>query len=85
MSSLNGELDLKELNDRELLLLIAYRVNGLDEDIRGSTRTKGLLQRVDCLESDRDKIRGLKWLGGGGGIIGLLTAVWHYLQHYGGK
>lgn len=58
---MNGEkIPLNDLSDRELLVLTAQKVNELP----------ALMERVDKLETWRDRILGaLGLLTGGGGII----------------
>jgi hypothetical protein len=41
---------------------------------------KKLEIRVDDLESDRDKVKGLTYLGGGGGLAGIIAAIHHFLS-----
>jgi hypothetical protein len=42
----------------------------------------GLVNRVDDLESDRDKVKGLMWVGTGGGLLGVLSAAYHWLTKH---
>lgn len=66
---------------RELLIRIDERVADLHRVVKGTEAKPGLEDRVDSLEQERDEKKGqvkaLAILGGGGGIIGILTFVYH--------
>lgn len=66
---------------RELLVRIDEKVGQMHKAIYGNGRI-GLEDRVDALEQERDEkkgqLRGLAILGGGGGIIGILSFIWHF-------
>lgn len=50
----------------------------VDERVRSLV---GLPARVDSLESDRDKVKGVAYIGGSSGVVGFLTALWHFFKH----
>lgn len=72
--------DAQQLSDRELLIRIDERTKDLHAIVKGNG-TKGLVERVDSLESDRDKVKALAFVGSGSGVIGFFTALWHWLAH----
>lgn len=72
--------DAQQLSDRELLIRIDERTLDLHKIVKGNG-VKGLVERVDSLESDRDKVKALAVAGTSSGLLGFLTAVWHWLSH----
>lgn len=77
---------LKSQSDRDLLLTIAVKVNDMWENV------PKLEARVNDLEASRDEYRGhakalkgLTYVSGGGGVMGLVSAAWHFFMHTGGK
>jgi hypothetical protein len=75
-----------DLSDRELLIRIDERVGVLHDSVKGSMGNPGLETRVDSLESDRDKIKGLAHISAGGGVLGAVASAYHFLSHFvGGK
>ena len=77
-----SDTPLEHRSDRDILIVTAYAVKDLTE------KWPKLEGRVDSLEADRDRLegrttalKGLSYIGGGGGIAGALSAIWHYLSH----
>jgi hypothetical protein len=44
--------------------------------------TPGLVQRVDVLESITDRGKGIFWLAGGSGLLGALSAIYHWFTKH---
>ena len=77
--------------DKALLGRLDERTERIVKVLEGNGKL-GLVDRVDSLEASRDSYRGaeaqrakymklITWLGGGGGITGLATAIWHFFAH----
>ena len=76
-----GATDAQLASDRELLIRIDERVADLHIIVKGNG-SPGLVERVDSLEADRDKIKGLTYVGGAGGFFGFLAGLWHLFASF---
>jgi hypothetical protein len=72
-------------SDRELLIRMDERLRDVHEIVKGTPGQTGLIARVDSLEKDRDEfvgtkraLKGLTYIGGGGGLLGLFSAIYHF-------
>ena len=72
---------MEPISDRELLIRMDERLTDIHEIVKGAHGKPGLVDRVDSLESDRDKFKALAYSGGGGGILGLASAIYHFFRH----
>jgi len=68
-----------DTTDRALLERLDERTERIIKVLEGNGKA-GLVDRVDNLESDRDKVKGLGLFSLLGGITGLLSAVFHFLR-----
>ena len=68
MKALLGRLD--ERTERIMVLL------------EGNASMPGIVQRVDELESLADNAKGFLWVSGLGGIIGAISAAYHWLTRH---
>jgi hypothetical protein len=72
-------------SDHDLLVRVDERLRDVHEIVKGNGKM-GLIDRVDSLERSRDETRGVvkgfrtvTYIGGAGGVMGTLAAIYHFL------
>lgn len=66
---------------QELLGRLDERTERLVKLLEGNGK-EGLIDRVDDLESLKDNAKGLLWVSGGSGLLGALSAIYHWFAKH---